>query len=87
MTEKKIKAKHYHGEKRPCLQYHAAFRLPDGRELWLSLGEEALIVPLGGGLFFRLLGGVLLFQELVVIVFGFLGLRLLGGPLGGLLAL
>ncbi len=41
VTEKKIKAKHYHGEKRPCLQYHAAFRLPDGRELWLSLGEEA----------------------------------------------
>lgn len=39
VTEKRSKAKHYHGAKRPLLQYHAAFRLADGREVWLSLSE------------------------------------------------
>ena len=39
LVEKRIKEKHYHGAKRPYLCYHAAFRLEDGREVWLSLSE------------------------------------------------
>lgn len=40
VTDKRVKAKHYHGAKRPYLCYHAAFRLADGREVWLSLSEK-----------------------------------------------
>ena len=39
VVDKRIKEKRYHGAKRPYLCYHAAFRLADGREVWLSLSE------------------------------------------------
>ena len=39
VTDKRGKARHYPGEKRPLLRYHAAFRLADGREVWLCVNE------------------------------------------------